>query len=387
MSTAVYVHIPFCAVKCKYCDFLSTRADEDVIETYFKALYSQIAMESRKINDGVSSVYIGGGTPSFVDVKYIEELMRVLKDRLSIPEHAEISMEANPASSLDREKMFRYKHTGINRLSFGLQSTHKKHLKSLGRIHSLEDFILSYENARAAGFDNINVDLIHSLPGQSFEEYEKSLRFTAEMRPEHISAYSLIIEEGTEFYSLYAEDEQKKLAGETPHFLCTEETELNMLKLTETLLKEFGYDRYEISNYARDNKECRHNLVYWERGNYFGFGLGAASLIGNMRFSVTKDMKRYIKLLEGVSAETVYEDVCHLNRKDEINETMMLGLRLTKGVDLDKINKRYHVNMLKDFQAMFQSHLEHGLLKLENGRIRLTEKGFELANVVMKDFV
>lgn len=394
MSTAVYVHIPFCASKCKYCDFLSMYSDDEVIGQYFTALYHQLAIESKRVNDGVSSIYIGGGTPSFVDIQYIETLMEVLREHFYILQNAEISMEANPASGLDSRKWRRYKEAGINRLSFGLQSTHERHLKALGRIHSLHDFVQSYEGARKAGFDNINVDLIYALPDQSLKEYEESLRFIADMEAEHISAYSLIIEEGTRFYSLYSDDECRKQRGEEPHFLCAETTELQMMRRTKELLSLYGYDKYEISNYAKKGMECKHNITYWERGDYFGFGLGAASLFCKQRFSAIRDINAYINLLNqadraqmNYDRDALYEDCCILEKEDEIKESMMLGLRLTNGIEIDKINRNYGVNVLEHFKDEIKNNEKHGLLKVRNGRIYLTEAGMELANVVMKDFV
>lgn len=388
MSIALYVHIPFCVNKCKYCDFLSMKADNDVIEHYFHSLYRQIALELDGIHDGVSSIYIGGGTPSFVDIKFISELLNIVRKNSKLTEKAEISMEANPASSLDFDKLKEYRKLGINRLSFGLQSTHERHLKSLGRIHSMQDFMQSFENARKAGFDNINVDLIYALPNQSLDEYESSLNTITDLEPEHISAYSLIIEEGTEFYRLYSEDEERKEKGEEPFFLCTEELELEMMKKTKEILEDRGYFKYEISNYAKKGFECKHNLVYWRRGDYLGLGLGAASLLKGHRFSVVRDMRTYLNILSHFDRKKeLYENKSFLSREDEIAETMILGLRLTEGINVGEVNRKYGIDILEYFKTEIAEHCKNGLLTLRNGRLYLTDKGFELSNLVMKDFI
>lgn len=389
MSIALYVHIPFCANKCKYCDFLSMKADNDLIERYFHSLYRQTALELDKMSDGVSSVYIGGGTPSFVDVRFISELLNVIIKHSKLTKRAEISMEANPASGLDFDKLKEYKNLGINRLSFGLQSTDERHLKTLGRIHSMADFIKSFDNARAAGFDNINVDLIYAIPNQSLEEYKNSLNIIIDLEPEHISAYGLIIEEGTEFYRLYAEDEQRKERGEKPFYLCTEESEIDMMKTTKKILEDKGYFKYETSNYSKKGFECKHNSVYWKRGDYLGLGLGAASLLKGHRFSVIRDMNTYLNILShsDISLNELYENKIDLSFEDEIAETMILGLRLTQGINIKEVNRKYGINILEYFKTEIEQNCRNGLLTLENGSLYLTEQGFELSNLVMKDFI
>lgn len=388
-NIGLYIHIPFCAKKCNYCDFLSARYDEQTIDKYFAALYKQIDIESDRIRDGVASIYIGGGTPSFVDDKYIARLMEKLFLQFSIAKNAEITIEVNPASAIEG-KLGRYIASGINRLSFGLQSTDEGHLKSLGRIHNMQDFLSAYEGARAAGFDNINIDLIYALPGQSLGEYEQDLQRIVELSPEHISAYSLIIEENTVFYDMYYRDLLRKEGGERTLQLCDEDVELQMLRLTGELLTANNYKHYEISNYAKEGFYSEHNCRYWNRGDYLGLGLGAASLIDGRRFSAIKDIYEYINILNNKDRKIlsdIYEDVTILSPEDEIGEALMLGLRLTKGVNVDKINQLYDTDISDIYREQIYRWTSKGLLRLDDGRLFLTQKGLELANIVMKDFI
>ena len=281
---SLYIHIPYCVRKCAYCDFLSFSCGEreGEIAGYVGRLIREITENACKYADReVISIFIGGGTPSVIKAEYIAEILNCIREKYKVSDEAEISMEANPGT-LDREKLMIYRKAGVNRLSIGCQSVHDDELKCLGRIHSFEDFLRSYETARECGFENINVDLMAGLPGSDEKKLKKSLRTVAEMRPEHISVYDLIIEEGTPFYARYG--------GKGAAQLPDEDTDRKMYHMTASVLKENGLERYEISNYAKPGYECRHNLVYWNRGDYRGFGLSSASLIGNRRFSNTDDL-------------------------------------------------------------------------------------------------
>lgn len=385
MSIAFYIHIPFCEQKCGYCDFLSMPSTNDVIDRYFQSLYLQLQSKADEITDGVGSIYIGGGTPSFVNFRYIDRIMETIRSNYKIENNAEITIEANPASAM-KNKLSAYKSFGINRLSFGLQSTNDELLKILGRIHNVSDFYNCFDTARNLGFDNINVDLMYALPKQKVVDYLDSIKILCNLGPEHISAYSLIIEEGTAFYNKYANDENERISGGNPESLCSEDDEIKMLHLGCQILDSYGYQRYEISNYAKIGYESKHNTVYWNRGDYFGFGLGASSLIKNKRFNVTNDMDKFLNYVHNKEND-IYQDYIDLSSKDALNEAVMLGLRLTKGISIDKINNRYNTNIEKVFEKEIDRHIQNGLLIRNNGNLFLSDRGLELANIVMRDFV
>ena len=281
----LYIHIPFCKKKCKYCDFLSGPSTADERESYVKSLcqdirsYAHLAEACRVI-----SIFVGGGTPSALTAFQMQQIFSTVRDTFVVEENAEITVEMNPGT-VDREKLSGYKKCGINRLSIGLQSTKNRELQILGRIHTYEEFLETYHMARAEGFENINVDLMSAIPGQSLTDWEENLKTVAELAPEHISAYSLIVEEGTPFAAMAER-------GELP--LPEEETERAMYEETIEVLAKYGFHRYEISNYARDGYECRHNVGYWIRRDYLGFGIGAASLIDNVRFQNEKSLGAYL---------------------------------------------------------------------------------------------
>ena len=285
----LYLHIPFCVKKCNYCDFLSAPAEEKTRAAYVDTLIREIEGFEEPEDYEVVTVFFGGGTPSILPGEAILRLMEALRKKFHFREEAEITLEANPGT-VDEKKLSFYKKAGINRLSFGLQSTDAEELKKLGRIHTWEKFLESFELARKAGFSNINVDLMSALPGQTVESWEKTLKQVIALNPEHVSAYSLIIEEGTPFYQLYEKDAEKRDAGEEPELLPSEEEERAMYELTGSVLKENGYLHYEISNYAKPGRECRHNLGYWQRKDYLGFGLGASTLLNPVRYKNTEDL-------------------------------------------------------------------------------------------------
>ena len=290
----LYLHIPFCVQKCAYCDFLSAPAGDAAKEEYVDALKQEIKRYRKMARSyRVSSVFVGGGTPSILSCGQILEIFKTLRQVFAIQSDAEITIEANPGT-VTKEKLAAWKQAGINRISFGLQSVKNEELKMLGRIHTYEEFRESYDLARQAGFENLNVDLISAIPGQSVQSWEETLRTVAELGPEHISAYSLIIEEGTKFYQWYREGKQ----SEGHPALPDEEVERTMYEQTQEILNEYGFHRYEISNYAKEGKECRHNLGYWNRTQYLGIGLGASSLIADTRYHLCTDLTSYIERIE-----------------------------------------------------------------------------------------
>ena len=370
----LYLHIPFCVKKCGYCDFYSGVYDQEKGARYYNALLSEFgrAKESGRLeNYTIDTVYIGGGTPSIIPPEMIRGLLQDLRDKFHFSEDAEISMEANPGT-VTREKLRVYKEAGINRLSIGLQSTDDRLLKLLGRIHDYRTFLNSYVMAREAGFDNINIDLIFGIPGQSVEDWELSLVKTAKLSPDHLSAYSLIVEEETPFAGLYGERGTKK--DELP----SEEAERQMYHLTEEVLKSYGFSRYEISNYAKEGKICRHNWNCWSYEPYIGFGAAAASFFEGKRFRNVNslDFGRFSRK----DAETLDTD-------DQMNEYMLLGLRKIPGVSDEEFKKRFGISLFERFRSEISYLKKNGLLKQEEDRVFLTARGLDLANQVFLCFV
>ncbi len=372
----IYVHIPFCVKKCRYCNFLSEVGDSSDRSLYIHRLLEEIRTLAPQY-DGyeVSSVYIGGGTPSILETIYIEQLMDTLSENFHITQDAEITLECNPGT-LYGGKARIIRRSGINRLSMGLQSVHNGELSLLGRIHTFEDFLISYGEARKGGFSNINVDLMYGLPGQNLSDWQDTLKKTVLQRPEHISAYSLIIEEGTPFYDRYHEDDLRREQGGNPVLLPSEEEERQMHQAAVEYLGSHGYRHYEISNYAREGFESRHNIGYWTGKEYLGLGLGASSLIDNVRFRNTSDMKEYIK------KPFARLDAMPRDRKAEIEEFMFLGLRMTDGISRQDFAERFGNEPEAVYGATLSDLEKEGLLAASEGRIFLTSKGLDVSNTV-----
>lgn len=371
----LYIHIPFCVKKCAYCDFLSFPADEGTKRRYVEKLMEEMRTMGAVCRDNtVSTVFVGGGTPSILKGEWMEELFSVLRENFSLEPDAEISMEANPGT-VTKEKLFSYRRAGINRLSFGLQSAKEGELSALGRIHSFEDFLESFRAARECGFENINVDLMSALPGQTADSWMETLKRTAELSPEHISAYSLIVEEGTPFYEAYGSEAGRKL-------LPDEETEREMYHRTKAFLRECGYERYEISNYAKPGFACLHNIGYWTGVPYLGLGLGAASYLNGKRFSGHADMETYL-----ASAAGTYENEVQLTKKDMEEEFFFLGLRLTKGVSLAEFKERFGEDAAAVYPGVMERFVKEGAANLSDGRFFLTDYGMDVSNYVMAEFL
>ena len=318
----LYLHIPFCERKCAYCDFLSAPADLPVRISYIKKLQEEIAYYGSEFEEyQVSSIFLGGGTPTILEGYQLAAILETVKKYFRLVADAEITVECNPGT-LTAGKAEKLVQAGFNRLSMGLQSADDRELQLLGRIHNFAQFLESYDLARKAGFENINVDLMSALPGQTLKSWQNTLQKVTALRPEHISAYSLIIEEGTPFYERFAEDERIREEGGHPRLLPEEAIERQMYELTQRFLHTKGYERYEISNYAKPGSECRHNCGYWTRKDYLGLGLGASSLVGHQRFQNTSDLKEYLEQeYHHIQTET-------LDKKSEMEEFMFLGLLL-----------------------------------------------------------
>ena len=367
----LYVHIPFCVRKCQYCDFLSGPSDEETKDRYIEALLKEIRAAEHTEDYEIVSVFIGGGTPSALKAEAIASIMRTLQEQFFFCEDAEVTIEANPGT-VDLEKLTIYRNVGINRLSLGLQSTDAEELKLLGRIHSYEEFLKSYEWAREAGFSNINIDLMFAIPGQTGEAWRQHLYQVAELNPEHISAYSLIIEEGTPF-------------AEQNLDLPDEDTEYQMYEDTAEILERYGYRQYEISNYAKQGYMCRHNAGYWQRREYLGFGLGASSLYRGMRFSNTRRMQEYLK--ESRNSDQIRKDVTVLSRNERIEEFMFLGLRMTEGISEKKFEENFDVRLMDVYGDILQKYEETGFMEHIETKWRLTRKGIHVSNHILADFL
>ncbi len=403
----LYIHIPFCVRKCVYCDFPSAPADEDTRDRYLEALLAEIRIRAEAYRQyTVSSVFIGGGTPSLLKGGQIARLMDGVREHYRLAEGAESTLEVNPGTA-DQGKLAAYWQAGINRLSIGLQSADNGELALLGRIHTYEDFLDTYRTARMAGFHNLNVDVMAALPGQSLEGYCATLRKVMALEPEHISAYSLILEEGTPLLEMVDRGLVQSV---------DEDMDRCMYQETKRLLKEAGYHRYEISNYAREGYACKHNLGYWQRKNYLGLGLSAASLVENVRFRNGSNLSAYLEDPSGC------REACQiLTRQEQMEEFFFLGLRMTDGVDLGSFERIFGCRPETVYGEVIRKNVQDGLLKYSvpdsgrNGagtggkaygnlirgaqepdrnregkaeeRIALTERGLDLSNYVSAQFL
>ena len=379
----LYIHIPFCVKKCDYCDFLSFAADEQTQKSYVAALQKELAFYGAKYRGRrITTIFIGGGTPSWLKEDYMQAIMETVYHYFSVEQDAEITIECNPGT-ITEHKFEVYRKIGINRLSIGLQSAHNEELKILGRIHTFEQFLKTYDMARKHGFSNINIDLMSSLPGQTPEIFCDSLYQVLKLKPEHISAYSLIIEKGTPFYELYRFDAVKQEAGMQTESLPTEEEEYQTTKMTQHILKEAGYHWYEVSNFAKPGYECRHNIGYWKRVDYLGVGLGASSLIDNVRYSNTRDLYTYLS----VPAVSLHETAEQITRNEQMEEFMFLGLRMRDGFYREEFTQAFGIPI----EAVYGDALNHlqqeELLLKREGRIYLTDKGMDLNNYVVAQFM
>ena len=379
----LYIHIPFCVKKCDYCDFLSAPADRDTIAHYMDRLKEQLVHQAallRERGELVDTVFIGGGTPSILEEKQLAQLLETLQGNYAFAETTEITMEANPGT-LTRKKARALAEGGVNRVSLGLQSANDEELRLLGRIHTYEEFLRSYEYVREAGIRNVNVDLMSALPGQSLASYEQTLQQVLALHPEHISAYSLIIEEGTPFFERYREDERLRDRGELPRLLPSEECERAMYERTGELLGEFGYERYEISNYAKKGFACRHNIGYWTGVDYLGIGLGASSYVDGCRYKNTDVLADY---LAGDFSSYEWQ---RLSKEDRMAEFFYLGLRMSEGVKKSEFVRRFGVRADQVYGEVLAQLIDQGLLLDTRDGYRLTPFGRDVSNQVLYRFL
>lgn len=371
----LYLHMPFCVRKCAYCDFLSFPTDQETQNLYTRRLREDIDVMGKKYGDiPVDTIFIGGGTPSVPDSALIVGIMEHVRKAFHVAEGAEISMEANPGT-VTREKLTDYRRAGINRLSFGLQSANDRELKLLGRIHTWAEFLESFHLARECGFTNINIDLMSALPGQTRESWKDTLKRVTDLNPEHISAYSLIIEDGTPFDEKYGSEEGRKL-------LPDEDSEREMYHETKRFLRDCGYERYEISNYAKPGRACRHNIGYWTGLPYLGLGLGASSYMDGCRFAVNSDMKQYLEEKPGM-----FTDVEKLTKKDMEEEFFYVGLRMTAGVSLPEFERRFGVSAKDVYPGLMEMFVEEKAAVFQGDRFVLTDYGLDVSNYIMAQFL
>ena len=370
----IYIHIPFCIKKCEYCDFVSYCNKKEYVPQYINALKKEIKNNINK-EYKITTIYIGGGTPSSIEENYIADIIETIKlnmneENLKDFENIEVTIEVNPGT-VNKEKLQVYKKIGINRLSIGLQETHNELLKSIGRIHTYEEFIKTYKLARKIGFNNINVDLMIALPNQTIQDIKENLENITKLNPEHISVYSLILEEGTPFYNKYNENKIK---------LPDEELERNMYWYVKNTLENNGYMHYEISNFSKKGFESKHNMNCWNQEEYLGFGVAAHSYNNKIRYSNTNSIEEYIK----GSNKIIHEEQ---TLEDMQKEYMLLGLRKIEGINIQKFKNKFAQNPIFIFKEQLNKLVDEELIIVDGNEIKLTNKGLDLANIVWEEFV
>lgn len=368
-KVSLYLHIPFCARKCHYCDFLSIATTKEKRKNYLRSLASQIRQTEFEPYEPYT-IFFGGGTPSLLEPEELLYLKQELEKKRMWQGATEITIECNP-DSITKEKLKTYREIGINRLSIGLQSTNSEELKLLGRIHDYETFLTTYKMARQEGFDNINIDLMSAVPKQNITSYVEGLNKILALNPEHISSYSLIIEEGTPFYE---NEEIIKL-------LPDEEEEREMYHKTQEILQRNGYERYEISNYAKPGKECRHNLVYWELGEYFGLGLGASSYVNEIRYKNHETFEEYEK------HPTQKMEIEKIGKQQKMEEFIFLGLRKIEGISKKEFQQLFQIPIEEIYEKVIKKYEASGFLKCNGDRIRFTPKGLDVSNQILSEFL
>ncbi len=369
-KVGIYVHVPFCRSKCYYCDFCSkTRADEDVKKLYTQRLCEEIdkvAAEIGATRPTADTVYFGGGTPTLLSPSQLERILETIERNFGIENCAEITAETNPKTA-DKEKLKNMRSVGINRLSIGMQSVHDNELRALGRIHTFSDFLDTYLGAREVGFDNISVDLMYGIPEQTKESFSRSIETLAVAGPEHISSYSLTVEEGTPFWN-----RRDKL------ILPDEETVSDMYLLMGDILRAYGYEKYEISNFAHKSRESRHNLKYWRREDYLGFGPAAHSFYGGVRFAHSRDIDAYLR------GENIIESSDTIAGEEAMDEYVMLGMRLADGIDIEKFNLIFGVDFYERYGRTFERFAPE-YVRIDKGTCRFTDKGMLVSNYILSE--
>ncbi|KGJ50866.1 radical SAM family heme chaperone HemW [Paraclostridium dentum] len=372
----LYIHVPFCAQKCYYCDFNSYKINSNQKKEYLINIEREIKFYKGEFKDKCfDTVFFGGGTPSILTVDELKELVNNINENFNIKKDAEITIECNPGT-INREKLEAMKKMGINRLSIGLQATQNYHLKSIGRIHTYEEFEKNYYDALDIGFKNINIDLMYALPNQKTQEWKDTLDKIINLNPSHISAYSLILEEGTKLYDMYQNKEFE---------LLDEDTDINMYNYTIDTLKRHGYNQYEISNYSKEDLECKHNIIYWKCDNYLGLGPGASGFIGDTRYSNIEDICEYNKCIMQ-NIRPVSEEI-ELTKKDKIEEFIFMGLRMNEGINIDVFKERFDTDFYDIYQEVMDKLIKRELVRFDGKNISLTQKGREISNSVFIEFL
>lgn len=379
-SISIYLHIPFCVRKCSYCDFVSYSAkpfeENHGINRYFDAIKQELIRYKEKLSTyEVATIYLGGGTPSAVDGRLIHDLLNMIRASLNVTNDAEITIEVNPGT-LTNDKLNHYKAAGINRVSMGLQTTNDQLLETIGRIHSTNDFITSYHALRDAGFNNISLDLMFGLPGQTLSDIDRAIKLIDQLKPQHVSAYSLKIEEGTPLFDAYEKGSVQ---------LPSEELEREMYHRINSKLRELGIYQYELSNYALPGWESKHNTVYWENKPYLGVGVSSHSKLDDVRFSNTSNIHEYMECIQ--KGESVIIDSEPIDAEEDLFESIILGLRLNKGIQIDLLNERYAIDFETRYEKVLSSLIQDHLIIREGNTIKLTEKGRDLANQVFLRFM
>ncbi len=378
-TRGLYIHIPFCAKKCGYCDFTSLVGNGTQIDDYLSYLDKEFNLykASGQIDD-IETIFIGGGTPSILSADQLERLFSIIGENVDLSKLREYTMESNPGS-LTRDKLELMKAGGLNRLSIGLQASQDHLLKFLERIHTYEEFLESYRLARLAGFDNINIDLMFAFQGQTLEDWRETLEMVVSLEPDHISAYSLIIEEGTKFFNMYED-------GSLTDY--DEDEYVQMYRYTIDYLADKGYGQYEISNFAKQDKECRHNLIYWDDREYYGLGLGSSGYLGGKRYTNYKNMFNYYKKLDAGEKPIAFEET--ISNREKLNEYLILGLRKIEGISrtkyLDRL-KKIDEDKYKENIEIINSYIESGHIIQEGDHIRLGQTGLEISDTISLDLL
>ena len=362
----IYIHIPFCKKKCFYCDFTAFQNLEFWIDSYFENLKKEIILYQKNMNVEVDSIYIGGGTPTYVDYHFIIELVEILKN-FDLSNVKEFTIEANP-NSLTLEKLKAYKNLGINRISLGVQSFDDKVLKNIGRDHNKEIVLKDIENIRKAGFDNISLDMILNLPGGNFDSIKKDLEIIKKINPEHLSYYSLILEKGSHFYSLYKKDKLK---------IMDDGLERDIFSYIEKYLKNFDLNRYEISNFSKKGFESYHNKKYWSEGGYLAFGLGASGFLSNVRYNNVKNFVKYEKLINEGKFPIEFREFISEDEREK--EYIIFKLREVEGINLKEFENIFGHSLLEKYSEIVEKFLKLGFFEIDQN-IRFTHKGFDLSN-------
>lgn len=370
----LYIHIPFCVSKCNYCDFNSYKMDKKTKDRYLEDLRIEMSLYKNEAKE-ITSIFIGGGTPSILTSEEIEQLFKNIRANFNVKENAEITIECNPGT-LTLEKLNTMKEVGINRLSIGLQATQNYHLKSIGRIHTYEEFEKNYKQALEVGFKNINIDLMYALPNQKPEEWKETIERIVNLKPSHISAYSLILEEGTKLYDMYENNEFK---------VTDEDVDIEMYNYTINYLKSNGYIQYEISNYSKEGHECNHNILYWKCEHYIGLGAGASGYILNTRYNNVNSLEDYHEQI--ILNQKPIEENETLCIEDKIQEKIFMGLRMNEGIKFIDFKKEFKIDFEEKYNKTIKELLKKELIKKDNEGIKLTQKGREISNTVFIEFM